>query len=92
MNDVLVSILAGHYDVSYEPTGGRKREVGASPTIMLYVPTALRDAINLDAQASGESIRNVVVKVISDALGVPFKATGRWVAPPKPRRARRAAA
>lgn len=81
MNDVLVQILARRYGVAYDPTGRKagNREVGASATLMLYLPNELRDAIDLDARASGDTMRNTVVKAISEELGVPFKATGRWV-------------
>lgn len=81
MNDVLVQMLAEHYGLPFEDSGRRagERAVGASPTIMLYLPADLREAIDTDAQASGDSARNVVVKIISETLDVPFKATGRWV-------------
>lgn len=81
MNDVLVEILAAKYGVEFTPSGRKagSREVGASGTIMLYMPSELRDAIDLDAQASGESVRNTVAKVLSERFGVPYTATGRWV-------------
>lgn len=90
MNDVLAQILADHYEIPYEPAARKAgdRAVGASPEIMLYLPTEIAEAIELDAQASRDSIRNTVVRIISDALGVPFKPTGRWVG----KRTRRAAA
>lgn len=81
MNDVLVQILADKYGLPYTPSGRKagNREVGASATIMLNLPPEIRAAIDFDAQTSGDTVRNTAVRVISEALGVPFKETGRWV-------------
>lgn len=97
MNDVLAQILADHYSIPYTPAARKAgdRAVGASATIMVYLPADVAEAIELDtvAQKSGgdrnASLRNTAVRIISDALGVPFKPTGRWVGQ---RRRRRAAA
>lgn len=79
MNDVLVQMLAEHYGIPYEETGRKSgAKIGATPRIMLYLPADLRDAIDLDAEASNETARDVVVRIICGKLGEEFKPGGRW--------------
>lgn len=86
MNDVLVSILAEVYQVEFVPTGVRRLRVGKSDQALLEVPEELKRLIAVEAANTGETIRNLVVRLISESFGEPFKATGRWVRKPRVRK------
>lgn len=79
LNDVCVGILAAHYGVAFEPSGrSTPRQLSSFEQILLDVPAELRQAVLRDAALRGESQRNVVVEILSNALGIPFEPTGRW--------------
>lgn len=78
MNDVVAGILAAHYRVEFTPSGKATRGISPFEQILLDVPPALRRAVLAEAAAQGDSQRNVVVRILSEALGLQFQPTGRW--------------
>ena len=80
LNDVVVGLLAAHFDVPFSPSGYKTpREITEYPNLVVEVPVALKRRIDWEAAESGDSIRNVVVRILADEFGVAFKPTGRWV-------------
>lgn len=84
MNDLLAEILADHYSVDFAASGNAARPVGASTKIVLGLPGELQALIRADAEQSGESMRNVAVKILSSHFRVKYEPTARW---PEPARA-----
>jgi len=72
VNDVAAGMLADEFDVSYSPTG-RKRKVlaGGSTVILLRVPQELKDAIHAEASRSDSNANDVILAALADGLGVP---------------------
>lgn len=88
LNDVVVSVLAAHFQIDFEPSGRRsprarsgetEPRLGPYPNIVLEVPVELKRRIDVEAATSGDSIRNVVVAILADEFGEPFEPTGRWL-------------
>jgi myo-inositol-1-phosphate synthase len=69
MNDVAVSILAERFGVPFEPSGRRGGAVpGASGTVLLRVPAALKRALRDEAEAAASTTNQLVVDTLSDEL------------------------
>jgi myo-inositol-1-phosphate synthase len=69
MNDVAVSILAERFGVPFEPSGRRGGSVpGASGTVLLRVPVALKHALKDKAEAAASTTNQLVVDTLSDEL------------------------
>jgi myo-inositol-1-phosphate synthase len=77
LNDVAVGLLAASFDVDYRPTGRRSALPGASPVILLRMPEELRHAVQAESQTTGESVNDVVLRALSDELGIPFASNRR---------------
>jgi hypothetical protein len=88
MNDLLVSILARHFGVEFEPTGRRSAHVGRSADLVLRMPEELRTKIKVAAARGRSSSRDVVVAILSTRFGTRFAPAPRS----RPRRARPPAA
>ena len=81
VNAVIVSLLAKHYGVEYEPSTralARGRERTAFPNIVLRMPVGLRDAIERDAVKRGETDSNTMKAIIAPSFGMKHVPTGRW--------------
>jgi myo-inositol-1-phosphate synthase len=71
LNDVAAGILADELGVSYRPTGRRSPLPGASPAVLLRVPSDLKHELEAEATRSTSSVNDVIVRVLADGLGVP---------------------
>lgn len=78
MNDVLVGILAAKFEVEFQPTGVRRISVGKSSQALLTMPERLKLLIEETAHEQRNSMQNVVLEILSNEFGIPFKPTGRW--------------
>lgn len=79
-NELLIATFADHFEIPYEPAP-RKKSAAVGPsatTVAKNVPVEIRDALDAAAEAAGESKRNVQIRILCDAFGVPFVPTGRW--------------
>lgn len=54
-------------------------EIGVHPNPVIDVPADLRRCIDEESAENGDSLRNVVVRILSDEFDEPFVPTGRWV-------------
>jgi myo-inositol-1-phosphate synthase len=72
LNDVAVGLLAESFGVSYQPSGRRSPLPGASPVLLLRMPSDLKHEIEKDARRSGSSSNQVIVRALADALAVPL--------------------
>lgn len=82
MNDVVVAILAERYEAEFTPVGRTvTKPVGDSTNVLLELPVGLYEAIRFEADTNEDSMRNRIVKQLSEHFSVPFEATARW---PKP--------
>jgi myo-inositol-1-phosphate synthase len=72
VNDVAAGILADAFDVSYEPSGRRRKVLaGSSPVILLRVPRELKDEIQAEASRSSAHANDVILAALADGLGIP---------------------
>jgi hypothetical protein len=78
MNDVLVGILADRFEVEFQPTGVKRLSVGASSQALLTMPARLKLLIDDTARERRDTMNNVVLEILCDEFGIPFKPTGRW--------------
>jgi myo-inositol-1-phosphate synthase len=77
LNDVAVGLLAESFGIAYRPTGRRSALPGSSPVMLLRMPEELRDAVQAESEASGASVNDVVLRALSDELGIPFASNRR---------------
>ncbi len=72
VNDVAAGILAESFDVSYQPSGRRRKVLaGSSPVLLLRVPPELKDEIHAEAARSGANANDVILAALTDGLGIP---------------------
>jgi myo-inositol-1-phosphate synthase len=72
LNDVAVGLLADHFDVPFTPSGRRSPLPGASPAVLLRVPSDLKFELEKDARREGRSVNDVITRVLADGLSVPL--------------------
>ena len=77
LNDVAVGLLADAFGIRYAPTGRRSALPGSSPVILLRMPEELRDAIQAQAATTTSTVNDVVLRSLSDELGIPFASNRR---------------
>jgi hypothetical protein len=77
LNDLATGILAERFGVQYSPTGRRSPLAGASGVTLLRVPDALKSAIDTEAAHTGSHANDVILQVLADELGIPFKSKRR---------------
>jgi myo-inositol-1-phosphate synthase len=77
LNDVAVGLLADHLNVPYQPTGRKSALPGSSPVILLRMPQALKDVLEDEAQRSGQTVTDVVLRALALELDVPFASNRR---------------
>ena len=72
VNDVAAGILAESFDVSYRPSGRRRKVLaGSSPVLLLRVPLELKDEIHAEAARTGTNANDVILAALTDGLGIP---------------------
>ncbi len=71
LNDVAVGLLAEAFRVPFTPSGRKSPLPGSSPVALLRVPTNLKHEIEAEARRTESSANDVVVRALSDGLGVP---------------------
>jgi myo-inositol-1-phosphate synthase len=72
VNDVAASILAAGFQVTYEPTGRRRKVLaGSSPVLLLRIPPELKGAIHAEASLRDSNANDIILSVLADGLGVP---------------------
>jgi myo-inositol-1-phosphate synthase len=72
LNDVAVGLLAEALGLNYKPTGRKSPLPGSSPVLLLRMPDEIRDAIQSESTATGQTINDVVLRALAHELGVPF--------------------
>ena len=75
LNDVAVGLVADHARHALSATGRRSALPGASPVILLRMPETIKDALEAETQRSGDTLNDVVLRVLAEELGVPFQST-----------------
>lgn len=87
-NDVAVAALCEHFSIPFEPSGYRTPRAAdgedvttkrLNPNPVLRVPVELKRRIDVEAATRGETQTNVAREILSEAFGVPFVPTGRWI-------------
>jgi myo-inositol-1-phosphate synthase len=71
LNEVATSILAEELGVSYTPSGRKSPLPGASPVVLLRVPSDLKHELEAEAAREGTSVNEVVIKALAAGLGIP---------------------
>ena len=72
VNDVAAGILAESFDVSYRPSGRRRKVLaGSSPVLLLRVPQELKDEIHAEASRHDTNANDVILAALTDGLGIP---------------------
>ena len=72
VNDVAAGILAESFDVSYRPSGRRRKVLaGSSPVLLLRVPQELKDEIHAEASRRDTNANDVILAALTDGLGIP---------------------
>jgi myo-inositol-1-phosphate synthase len=77
LNDVAVGLLAVSFGIAYQPTGRKSPLPGSSPVLLLRMPEELRDAIQDEAQRSGQPVNDVILRALARELDVPFASNRR---------------
>ncbi len=72
LNDVAVGLLADSLGLDYRPTGRKSPLPGSSPVLLLRMPDEIRDAIQAESTATGQTLNDVVLRALAHELGVPF--------------------
>ena len=81
LNDVAVGILANRYQIPFEPTGRRSPAAGTSGVVLLRVPPELKKKIQLEAFGAESNTNDVILRVLSEQLGVPYESNRRRSVP-----------
>ena len=81
VNDVAVGILANRFQIPFEPTGRRSPAAGASGVVLLRVPPELKRKIQLAAFEAGSNTNDVILRVLSEQLGVAHTSNRRRSVP-----------
>ena len=81
LNDVAVGILANRYQIPFEPTGRRSPAAGTSGVVLLRVPPDLKKKIQLEAFEAESNTNDVILRALSERLGVPFASNRRRSVP-----------
>jgi len=72
VNDVAAGILAESFDISYRPSGRRRKVLaGSSPVLLLRVPQELKDEIHAEAARTGTNANDVILAALTAGLGIP---------------------
>ena len=71
LNDVAVGILADAFDVPFTPSGRKSPLPGASPAVLLRVPSDLKYELEKDAQRENASVNDLILRTLADGLAVP---------------------
>jgi myo-inositol-1-phosphate synthase len=78
VNDVAAGILADKFEISYKPSGRRRKVLaGGSPVVLLRVPQELKDEIHAEASRIGANANDVITVTLADGLGVPSPSNRR---------------
>ncbi len=72
MNDLAVGILGPRFGVEVEASGRRAAPsgVGASGVVVLRMPDRLKDRLNAEARSLDSTTNDLIVRTLSDTLGV----------------------
>jgi myo-inositol-1-phosphate synthase len=81
LNDVAVGLLAEAFRFEYQPTGRKSTLPGSSPIILLRMPEELKREIQAEAFRSSSNTNDVIVRSLTDSLGIPHETTPRRSAP-----------
>jgi myo-inositol-1-phosphate synthase len=72
LNDVAVGILADAFDVPFTPSGRKSPLPGASPVVLLRVPSDLKFELEKDARREGTSVNDVITRALARGLSIPL--------------------
>jgi myo-inositol-1-phosphate synthase len=81
LNDVAVSLLADAFGARYVPTGRKSPLPGSSPVILLRMPEALKRELQAEAGRTGSNTNDVILRALSEGLGIPFESNRRRPVP-----------
>jgi myo-inositol-1-phosphate synthase len=77
LNEVATSILAEELGVAYTPSGRKSPLPGASPVVLLRVPSDLKHELEAEAAREGMSVNDVIVRALAAGLGLPHPSKGK---------------
>ena len=77
LNDFATGTLAERFGVPYTPTGRRSPLAGGSGVTLLRMPDALKASIDAEAARTDSHANDVILQVLADELGIPFKSNRR---------------
>src|SRR6266567_4683386 len=71
LNEVATSLLADKLGVPYTPSGRKSPLPGASPVVLLRVPSDLKHELEAEAGREGTSVNEIVVNALAAGLDIP---------------------
>jgi myo-inositol-1-phosphate synthase len=74
LNDVAVGILASRFAVPFEPSGRKGARPKGKGDVLLRMPAALKDKLQVRAAERGRRMNDLIVEILAERLGV---ATGK---------------
>jgi myo-inositol-1-phosphate synthase len=77
VNDIAVGMLAERFGVPFTGTGRRSPAAGASGVVLLRLPAALKQRIQAEALEQGSNVNDVVLRTLSERLGIAFESNRR---------------
>src|SRR3954462_3836717 len=69
LNDVAVGILASRFAVSFEPSGRAGKAPGEGGSVLLRMPTELKDRLAARAVQRKRNVNDLIVETLSERLG-----------------------
>jgi myo-inositol-1-phosphate synthase len=68
LNDVAVGLLASRFGVSFDPSGRRGKPPGSSGTVLLRMPTELKDKLAARARQRRRNVNDLIVETLTERL------------------------
>ena len=69
LNDVAVGILASRYAVPFDPSGRAGKEPGKSGSVLLRMPSELKDKLAARAVQRKRNVNDLIVETLNERLG-----------------------
>src|ERR671926_697265 len=90
LNDVAVGLLASRFAVPFEPTGRAGTVSGEGGTVLLRMPSELKQKLSARAVERKRNLNDLIVETLSKRLGKGTLTPGTRKAPPAEERVCRA--
>ena len=69
LNDIAVGLLAARFAVPFEPSGRRGSPPKAKGDVLLRMPAALKEKLQIRASERGRGLNDLIVEILGERLG-----------------------